>query len=612
MDWVRSRLQICCGSHPTCPVAIERPFPNRILALDRSSGGKISVKVTELGNEAMVGVYATLSHCWGPELPCVTTTENRSQRRRGIPWTEIPQTFQDAIRYCLELEISYLWIDALCIIQDDPQDWQIESAKMAGIYENSYITLAATSSDCGSSGCFQEKSVADKERALQVPSAGGQVHQILIRQLIPHWTVTPTSSSKRENPLLSRSWVFQERILSPRVLHFCKQELVWECGQEIVCECGSIPKTRNLKLQFAFAARPPAIEECPQVEQRDDGSTPSEINPLQLIKSHSPQKEAATKKAINQWHNIVEQYSALDLTDEKDILPALSGLAERMAPFLGDYLAGLWRQSLLSDLCWRIDKLGFGPQGPAKYRGPSWSWVSRRAKVSFWTQQELTPRLTIAGPNQRHNMHNRRTSIPGPSAQSSRVENLRQVRTPGPDIVSCTVDAFGKNKFGEVSSALLLVDGYVKESSIWLEPMVIPNSAVPPSFEVELEMEIEMERADEVQENFSYRIVNGRYVPVPVFRETPGITLWRMAFFADYIFSSRRSDSHFSLGTVFLLSISPKICLVLVKTSLRLPHEFNETFIFRRIGILKIPHEFEVRYGVDVMKGSQRTRVAIV
>lgn len=583
---------------------MERPFPNRILALDRQSGGFISVKVIEPGDKAKLGIYATLSHCWGFELPCVMTNNNRSNRLNGIAWAELPKTFQDAIRYCLKLGISYLWIDALCIIQDDPQDWQIQSAKMAGIYENSYITLAATSSSCGSSGCFQKKSIAYKEHCLD-----DQAYQISIRQLIPHWTVPLTLSSKQENPLLSRGWVFQERILSPRVLHFCRQELVWECGHETLCECGSIPETRNLKLQFALAARFPGIQNPPQSEQHNEEFIASQANPSQFPSSHSSEESRAIKEAINQWHGIVEQYSALELTKDKDSLPALSGLAERMAPFLGDYLAGLWRGSLLSDLSWRVDKLVFENQRPAEYRGPSWSWVSTKAKTSFWTQEELAPRLTVADPNQRDNRHRSPTSISSSSAQDSRVQARRKRRTPSPNIVSCIVNTFGKNKFGEVSSASLLVDGYVKESSIWLEPMAIPNSAVPPSFEVEVEME--MERADEGPREFSYRIVDGRFVPVPAFRETssPMSVLWRMPFFADYVFSTESGDSTFNHGKVFLLRISPNICLVLEKTCLRLSREI---FIFRRVGILKVPHELDVRYGIDVMRGSQRTTVAIV
>lgn len=585
IHWVKSRLDICFGNHKTCPLAMGRPFPTRLLALNRNPGGGIYVKVMEVENKDSLGIYATLSHCWGVELPCVLSTENRTNRLCGIPWTELPQTFQDAIRYCLELEISYLWIDALCIIQDDPEDWQIQSARVTTIYENSYITLAATSSDCDSSGFLQQRSAAYKERSLKVPISGGQVTQILIRRCIPHWSFPPTSSSKRENPLLSRGWVFQERILSPRVLHFCKQELVWECGQETVCECGSKPKTQNLKLQFALAARLPNTEEYSQSEQRDEGSSASQINSMQLIDFDSAQESGAPREAINQWHGIVEQYSALDLTKDKDGLPALSGLAERMAPFLGDYLAGLWRRSLLFDLCWRVDKLVYGPQTPVEYRGPSWSWVSTKATVAFWTQEEITPRLTVAEPNQSHSRHRMATLRPSSSVQGSRSQAFRNQRAAAPDIVSCTVDTYGKNKYGEISSAVLIVDGYLKESRVGQLDSFFPRtSAVPPSFGVMVECR------DETG--------GGR----------DGFAEWSLPFFPDYILSSGGSQGILSSGVHFILTISPNVCLVLLKTSLRLS---RDTFIFRRIGILKLSYE-HVRYGVDLIGGLQRTRVAII
>jgi hypothetical protein len=562
---------------------MERPFPKRILALDRNSGGDISVKVLEVENKVIFGIYATLSHYWGPEMPCVLSTEDRTNRLCGIPWTELPQTFQDAIRYCLALGVFYLWIDALCIIQDDPGDWQIQSAMMGSIYENSYITLAATASDCGSSGCFQKESIVYKERSLEVSRTGGQVYQVLIRQLTPHWAVPSTSESKRDNALLSRGWVFQERILSPRVLHFCKHELVWECGQETLCECGSIPKTRSLKLQFALAARLQGAEEVPKLEQRDERSNSPQISSSQRMDFHSVEESGILSDAINQWHAIVEQYSILKLTRDRDSLPALSGLAERMAPFLGEYLAGLWKRSFLSDLCWRVDKLAFGPQRPAEYRGPSWSWISTKAEVAFWTQEEITPRVTVAEP---YATHSRDTRF-GSSAHDSRAQAFLNHRAPALDIISCTVDIGRRNKYGEVSSTLLLVDGNLKASKLWEVPAIsFRNSALPPSFEVEVEF---------------------------LSQTSPGLEMdptrvdsWRLPFFADYILSNERGHRVDGSELVFLLSISPTICLVPSKTSLRLS---RDTCIFLRIGILKVP---QYRYAVAVMRGLQRTRVAII
>lgn len=596
VQWVSSMLELCAGGHEICPPVAESPFPKRILALERRSGSEPLVKVVE--RESEQGIYATLSHCWGLELPCVMTVGNRIDRMREIPWTELPQTFQDAIRYCLELGIFFLWIDALCILQDDREDWQIESAKMADIYQNSYLTLAATSSDSGSMGCFSQQSMVYQERQLEAQSMAGQVYKILVRQQLPHWVVPPTLLSRRQNPLLSRGWAFQERVLSPRVLHFCKQELVWECAQRTVCECGSLPKVRNLKRRFALAARLRGADDVEQNENQGDGpesdrqrrgresresqqqgdlsdsdSLDEELRSRKLAKLEARKARRARKrlnKATDQWHSIVEQFSALELTKDTDRLPALSGLAERMSPFLGRYLAGLWQESLLRDLGWRVDKLLSGLQKSEKGRGPSWSWVSAKAKVAFWTEKEITPHeLTIEPGSGAHS--SLRSTAPNPHQRVGRDPSHTAL-----EIISCIVETDGRNPYGEVSSAILVVRGVLKESKVWDDAMVIPDSLMPPSFEVE------MKSGD----------------------------LWlRLPFFADYVLSSDGPYQVKTSDSVFLFEIAPHICLVLSKTSLMLA---ADTSIYRRIGILKVPYGIEARYGIDIMGSSERTKVAIV
>lgn len=600
IQWVNSMLDLCSGSHAICPPVVKSPFPKRILALERRSGPEPLVKVVE--KESAQGIYATLSHCWGSELPCVMTIGNRINRLRGIPWAELPQTFQDAIQYCLELGISYLWIDALCILQDDREDWQIESAKMADIYQNSYLTIAATSSNSGSMGCFSNQSMAyqHEERQLEVQSTAGQVYRILVRHQLSHWVVPPTLLSRRENPLLSRGWAFQERVLSPRVLHFCKQELVWECGQDTVCECGSLPKVRNLKRRFALAARLRVADDVGQDEKQgdepelnrrhrdrqsgesqhrrdssDSDSLDEELRPhfldhhdLKILEAEKARKKL--DKATDEWHSIVEQFSALELTKDKDRLPALSGLAERMSPFLGQYLAGLWEKSLQRDLGWRVDKLLSGLQKSQEYRGPSWSWVSTKAKVAFWTEQEIAPRVPRAEPR-----------LGARSSLSSNTPNSRQGvrrKSRNTDLVvrSCMVNPDGRNPYGEISFAILIVTGFLKESKVWNDEMVIPDSLVPPSFGIEMECE-------------------DRWLRFP--------------FFADYNLSCDGPYQVTTSDLVFLLMVNPNVCLVLSKTSLMFD---AETSIYRRIGVLKVPHEIEERYGIDVMGSSEETKVAIM
>lgn len=486
---------------------------------------------------------------------------------------------------------------------------------MADIYQNSYLTLAATSSSSGSMGCFSKQSTACQSRQFEVHSSAGrfEVYKVLVRHQLSHWVVPPTLRSSRENPLLSRGWAFQERVLSPRVLHFCKQELVWECGQDTVCECGSLPKVRNLKRRFALAARLRVADDVEQDENQGDESEHNRrrrgrqsdeshqqgyssdsdsldekqgdssdsdsldeelrsqfLEPNRLAKIEAEKARKNLDKATDQWHSIVEQFSALELTKDKDRLPALSGLAERMSPFLGRYLAGLWEKTLRRNLGWRVDKILSGLQKSQEYRGPSWSWVSTKAKVAFWTEEEIEPRVPRA--ERRFGT----SSSLSPTTPNSRRRSKRQSPRTFLEITSCIVKPDGRNPYGEVSSAIMLVTGLLRECKVLDDAMVIPDSPVPPSFEVQMECK-------------------DRWLTLP--------------FFADYVLSSEGPYQVTKSDIVFLLMVAPNICLVLSKTSLIFA---AGTSIYRRIGVLKVPHDITTRYRIDFMGSSERTKVAIM
>ncbi|OTA59596.1 HET-domain-containing protein [Hypoxylon sp. EC38] len=586
--WVKSRLDHCFKHH-VCSNGLNKPLPARILAFERSHEGEIPVKLVEKPNES--GRYAVLSHCWGSQLSCTTMTDNLSNMMQGISWIKLPQTFQDAIRYCLELGIFYLWIDALCILQDDKNDWQIESARMADIYQNSYISLAATSSDCSTSGCFPKQPMTDAERSFEAVSATGEVYQILIRRQLSHWSAPPTNLSRRNNPLLSRGWVFQERVLAPRILHFCNQELVWECGEQTCCECGSLPESQNLKMQFALATRLKSESELVENEYenaqerfdqwhtryiRGSDSDPIKIDEARFVANlgYSPLKELfelAPKSrldlAVDQWHHIVEQYSPLALTKDGDRLPALSGLAERMAPFLGKYLAGLWDKSLLRDLTWRVDKLDPGHRRPPKYRGPSWSWVSVNTGVSFWTEAEMTPVSVL----RRFGEDVIRSGIYTPTAMPAQ-------DTATPNIVSVEVRTEGKNPYGVVLSAILVVEGLLRPA--WVSKVIttFDDLSTPPSFEVII--------GNLTQDNGL----------------VPSL---RLPIFADFALNNDPKILH---GPVYLFMLSSEVGLVLIKTSMAM----RDASIYQRIGIMRVSHILMESYRIDLLKSSTRVKIAII
>jgi hypothetical protein len=137
------------------------------------------------------GRYAALSHCWGSNLTYKTSKDTLGSRKKAIVWSDLPATFQDAITICHELDVQYMWIDSLCIIQDSDEDWEEESAKMGTIYENAWITIAATSSAGSAEHFLASRPEECNPIDLNFVDASGDTHIIHIRQNIEHPTATP-------------------------------------------------------------------------------------------------------------------------------------------------------------------------------------------------------------------------------------------------------------------------------------------------------------------------------------------------------------------------------------------------------------------------------------
>ncbi|KAF4836161.1 hypothetical protein CGCSCA4_v012355 [Colletotrichum siamense] len=101
--------------------------------------------------------YVALSHCWGQHQPAKTTKATLGRYKWRLIWADLPKTFQDAITVTRALGIDFIWVDSLCIIQDDPDDWAKEASQMASIYRNAYITIAVTSAAGGEEGFLYDR-----------------------------------------------------------------------------------------------------------------------------------------------------------------------------------------------------------------------------------------------------------------------------------------------------------------------------------------------------------------------------------------------------------------------------------------------------------------------
>ncbi|KAH8665245.1 heterokaryon incompatibility protein-domain-containing protein [Tricladium varicosporioides] len=332
-------LSNCIQNHDRCPSNQDVPLPTRLLEF-KHDGERWHVRLAKtLG---LVGRYACLSHRWGKQGAAEllqTERGNYEDYLKKISTQSLPRTFQDAIVASRRLGLQYLWIDSLCIIQDDNADWREEAAKMGSYYKNAYITIAASWSPGPQWGCF---SYAEPEYI------GHQLYQqegctINVRRIISHgfWW-----------PLLRRGWIYQERLLSPRILHFGPVELVWECYTCTTCEC---TQSDNLHTDLS--------------------------NKIE----HSQIMGRTTTREIfrNIWRNMIQEYTRLDLTFAKDRFPALAGLAKQMHSYRkSEYYAGLWTDSFIGDLLWEAD-YGFEEQAEPREsdnKAPTWSWASVNAR----------------------------------------------------------------------------------------------------------------------------------------------------------------------------------------------------------------------------------------
>jgi hypothetical protein len=332
-----------------------------VLDLGEASDNRLDAKLYEsVSGES--GRYICLSHCWGVSSNhVVTTTDNIQDFKNIVPWSILPLTFKDAIDFTRRLGIRFLWIDSLCIVQNDPQDWLKESAQMLSIYQNSYLTIAATKSPNSSSGCYTSSSREDQEHKIHSFDDNGASVELYVRKAFVH-TPFQTLGRFEEFPLLQRAWVYQERLMSTRMLHFGPDELVWECREYSRCECTALDTQSS---ENPFGKAQPWLG-------------------MMLTSSHANLKR--------NWHATVFQYSQLDLTYEKDKLPALSGLAKRMRQQRRGikYLAGLWEDTLLEDLLWTVS--WSNGKRPHTWRAPYWSWASVDGNVLY----RVSPNETLS------------------------------------------------------------------------------------------------------------------------------------------------------------------------------------------------------------------------
>jgi hypothetical protein len=322
--WVRE----CVDEHPNCGGS-SGTLPTRVL--DAGASGDV-VKLIE--TNASEGTYAALSYCWGNSSSNLTTTRASYKARLcGMPLSDMPKTFQDAIKFARHLQIRYIWIDSLCIIQDDPDDWSREAGRMMTVYSEAKVVIAADRSRDCHEGLFHVRNVLPSV-VLELPKMG----TVRAEVLYPSNELLNDDSTFGDEPLGRRAWALQERVLAKRVLHYTKKQMFFECGLGIVGET-------RCRRDHRFG--------------RIDGTQPSGSD---------------VDNALYIWRDLVHAAGKRNLSRATDKLPAMAGIAALMGPRIGgDYVAGLWSNALIDGLAWRTFATGEPTSG--EYTGPSWSWA---------------------------------------------------------------------------------------------------------------------------------------------------------------------------------------------------------------------------------------------
>ena len=364
----RNWLQDCVANHEICRErvgTIDKWLPTRLLDTG-APADPVSLRLVVGENLAGTGAkYLALSHCWGKSVILSLKTSNIEAFEEEIPFSSLPRTFQHATVAARSLGYRYLWIDSLCILQDSSEDWQYESSFMGDVYSQCDCVIAATGSKDGSGGLFRIREPKFIEPfILRAKWSFYEEDYTCVNADV--WT-----RGVAEAPLNQRGWVVQERMLAPRTLHFGDHQIFWECRQLEACE--TMPQGLPSDLIVAGDREGNAFKRW-----------------MKPIKRTANDAQQVSDGPLDSWDYIVEVYMRSKLTKGEDKLIALSGMAKKMQLVLKDeYLAGLWRSSLVNGMLWWAEDADTPSKRYPLYRGPSWSWASIDGNISRTVSSDL-------------------------------------------------------------------------------------------------------------------------------------------------------------------------------------------------------------------------------
>ena len=355
-------LHDCLHKHEDCVGELSSDLPTRVLDVGDNEAPTTLRLHHNSGSER--GQYVALSYCWGKAQSVVTTSQNVGEHLRNLSFDALHQTVRDAVTVTCRLKFQYLWIDALCILQDDLQDKVKEIRSMENIYKKAHLTIVAqraSNVDEGFLGpCLSRKHETgqwDVRYRFPYHCRDGRMGEVWLDRTI---------SGRLPQPLNYRGWAMQEGVLAPRALHFEPWCVEWQCFRSGHRHKGVLSR------------------ELLTVDDETQGSHSA-------VRSES-RMQAAARSDI--WETLVEDYSGRNLSIPEDKFLAVEGLARQLNRTWGDtYLAGIWQSNVIRQLLWhfvpyrRLDafdsQFAVVEARPRRYRAPSWSWASFDGHVFF-------------------------------------------------------------------------------------------------------------------------------------------------------------------------------------------------------------------------------------
>jgi hypothetical protein len=411
------------SNHCPAPSAYESVLPTRVIDV----GSRTAAPFLLLSGGKR-GSYCALSYCWGNAAFLRTTRSTLGDHLRGIPMDKLPRTLKEAILAARELGFRYIWIDSLCIIQDDIDDWRREAAAMHTVYSNAVLTIAALSSTDANDGLFRSRKSWVRPVQLTFRAMGYSGKSCAYAM-----PVSGIRTPERKGPLNSRGWTLQEEILSPRILYFGDGMLFWDCfttrGSE--ADPDGTRESARVKQDMLTACRR-AFGDVPlHAEHRSEYWTEEDEANYVAREQEIP---------FMVWEGTVAEYSTRELTYSTDTIAAIQGLATRMEPLLQDsFLCGIWTgHNSLRSLCWESLQPGVRRSGY-----PSWSWASTTSSVAYtllarnpitWHAEVFRvdadrKAITIRGPMRKGDLK----LFGWPNRKTRWMQRNREYPAPGPD-----------------------------------------------------------------------------------------------------------------------------------------------------------------------------------